>query len=274
MALGDMVFFAHDLGFTVKTLKDVPYDDGGKIAIRIENPQSTQPDVRISILQCRPQSAIKDRDVNLPSGLEPKEIVFSTRRMVPRGHVSNICYVVFVPAEGYYTLPTETDRLQVGRAIGRLNAALKEATFICIGPGRWGTSNPELGVKVGYSDIYNARALIELTGGGTGPAPEPSFGTHFFQDLMESNTYPLAIFLDDEDVIFNRTFFYDTPNAIDRFLPAELLETHQFLPQSIRLIEVAGARPRHHLELIMDDDMGKAVCFFAQDEVPENEDNP
>jgi len=37
MALGDMVFFAHDLGFTVKTPKDVPYDDGGKIAIRIEN---------------------------------------------------------------------------------------------------------------------------------------------------------------------------------------------------------------------------------------------
>ncbi len=44
--------------------------------------------------------------------------------------------------------------------------------------------------------------------------PEPSFGTHFFQDLMEANIYPLAIYTDDEDVIFNRAFFYETPNRL------------------------------------------------------------
>jgi len=234
-----------------------------EFAIRIENPHTMQPDVQISILQCRPQSQIKDSEARLPGGLDHKDIVFSTRRMVPRGYVGGIRYVVFVPSEGYYTLPTPNERLQLGRAVSQLNHLLGEHTFFCIGPGRWGTSNPELGVKVGYSDIYNARALIELTGGGTGPAPEPSFGTHFFQDLMESNTYPLAIYLEDEDVIFDRKFFYDSPNRIGDFLQQEYLARHPFLWDSLRLIDVNDVRPGQHLELIMDDDKAKAVCFFT-----------
>ena len=94
-------------------------------------------------------------------------------------------------------------------------------SYICIGPGRWGTTNPDLGVTIGYGDIYNTCALVEITGKGLGPAPEPSFGTHFFQDLVESNIYPLAIYLDDEDAIFNRGFFYDTPNNLTAYLPKE-----------------------------------------------------
>ncbi len=234
-----------------------------EFAILIEKPRTMYPDVRISILQCRPQSQIKDSEVRLPGGLDHKDIVFSTKRMIPRGFVSGIRYVVFVPAEGYYTLPTQAERLQLGRAVSLLNNALHESTYICIGPGRWGTSNPELGVKVGYSDIYNARALIELTGGDTGPAPEPSFGTHFFQDLMESNTYPLAIYLEDEDVVFDRKFFYESPNRIDQYLPDDFLSRHSFLLNSLRLIDVQDVRPGECLELIMDDDKGKAVCFFA-----------
>ena len=93
------------------------------------------------------------------------------------------------------------------RAIGRLNAALEDNIYIAVGPGRWGTSSPDLGVHIGYADIYNTQALIELSGEGVGTAPEPSFGTHFFQDLMEAQIYPLAVYLDDEDAIFNRNSF-------------------------------------------------------------------
>ncbi|HUF39045.1 MAG TPA: PEP/pyruvate-binding domain-containing protein [Anaerolineales bacterium] len=234
-----------------------------EFAIRITDARTTHPDVRISILQCRPQSQIRDSHVQLPAGLDQADIVFSTKRMVPRGHVTGIRYVVYVPAEGYFSLPTEADRLQVGRAIGKLNKALQDQVYICIGPGRWGTSNLELGVKVGYSDIFNARALIELTGADIGPAPEPSFGTHFFQDLMESNTYPLAIFLEDPDVIFDRKFFYDSENVVESYLPEELGERAGALRTSLHLIDVETVRPGCRLELIMDDDRGKAVCFFA-----------
>ncbi len=59
-----------------------------------------------------------------------------------------------------------------------------------MGPGRWGTSNPDLGVHVDYADIFNSKALVELSGEGIGPAPEPSLGTHFFQDLLEGQIFP------------------------------------------------------------------------------------
>jgi hypothetical protein len=234
-----------------------------EFAIEITDANTTNPDVRISILQCRPQSQIRDSHVQLPAGLDQADIVFSTKRMVPRGHVTAIRYVIFVPAEGYFSLPTEADRLLVGRAIGKLNKALEGEVFICIGPGRWGTSNLELGVKVGYSDIFNARALIELTGAGIGLAPEPSFGTHFFQDLMEANTYPLAIYLEDADVVFDRTFFYETENCLMEHLTGDFAERSAWLSDSLRLIDVETVRPGCRLELIMDDDRGKAVCFFA-----------
>ena len=234
-----------------------------EFALEITGARTTSPDARISILQCRPQSQIRDSHVQLPPGLDQADIVFSTKRMVPRGHVPGIRYVVYVPAEGYFSLPTEADRLLVGRAIGKLNKALEEEVYICIGPGRWGTSNLELGVKVGYSDIFNARALIELTGADIGSAPEPSFGTHFFQDLMESNTYPLAIYLEDADVVFDRKFFYDSANLLDEYLPDDLSERSASLQASLRLIDVETVRPGCRLELIMDDDRGKAVCFFA-----------
>jgi hypothetical protein len=96
------------------------------------------------------------------------------------------------------------------------------------------TNNPDLGVKIGYGDIYHTRALVELSGTGVGPHPEPSFGTHFFQDLVESNIYPLAIDLDDEEEIFNHDFFYQTPNHLADFFPEDFE-----LPACLRVIDVA-----------------------------------
>jgi hypothetical protein len=177
--------------------------------------------------------------------------------MVPQGRVRGIRYVVFVTPQGYYALPTQAERAELGRAIGRLNALLAEETFICIGPGRWGTSNPDLGVNIGYADVYNTRALIELSGKEIGSEPELSFGTHFFQDLVEANIYPLGINLDDDDVIFNRDFFYYTPNRLSDWSPKEA-----GLEGCLRLIEVSSYRPEHHLELVMDDEAGQAAAFL------------
>ena len=103
-------------------------------------------------------------------------------------------------------------------------------------------------------------ALVELTGKGIGPAPEPSFGTHFFQDLIESNIYPLAIDLDDPDTIFKREFFYSLPNDLARFLP-----DRADMGKCLHLIRVANCRPGYHLTLVMDDQAGKSVAYLEAD---------
>jgi hypothetical protein len=219
-----------------------------------------KPDVHITLLQCRPQSALDEALLPvLPADIPLADIVFATRRMVPRGAVYGIRYVVFVTPEGYFSLEPN-DRTRLERSIGMLNTSLKDETFICVGPGRWGTSTPDLGVAIRYGDIYNTRALVELTGEGIAPDLQPSFGTHFFQDLMEANIYPLALTLGETGAVFSRDFFYKTTNHLTDLLPAEKTLLH-----SLRLVCVDDFRPGHSLSLVMDDDQNRAVAFLQPD---------
>lgn len=232
-----------------------------EFTIELRQGEDGEVGLKLYILQCRPQSQLQEEKVELPKDLGEERIVFSTSRVAPHGQVKGIRYVLFVTPEGYFALPSAEARTALTRAIGQLNKILEGETFICVGPGRWGTVNPDLGVQVNYADIYNTRALVEVSGKGVGTAPEPSYGTHFFQDLIESQIYPLAVHLDDEDAVFNRAFFYDTRNSLTRWLP-EL----KGLQESLRLFAVDDYAPDSVLELIMDSDAGKAVAYLRKEE--------
>lgn len=254
--------FAEYMRTVVKLLEEhyhSPVDT--EFTLQVIDPQATRPSIRISLLQCRPQSQMEDEEANIPENLPPENVIFSSRRMAPRGALDGIRYVLFVSPEGYFSLTSQAERSKLERAIGSLNTVLKGETFICVGPGRWGTSTPDMGMHINYGDIFNTRALIELTGQGIGPDLEPSFGTHFFQDLMESRIYPLAVDLDDEEVVFNRDFFYKTPNHLMEWLSAD-----EILTGCLRLIKVDDFRPGHHLTLVMKEDEGKAVAFLQPDQ--------
>ncbi len=217
-----------------------------------------RPNVKITLIQCRPLSYMKEENrVEFPQNLPPEDIIFSSSIMVAGGWIQEINYALFVPPETYFTLPTQAARNKLERAIGKLNVALTNESFICVGPGRWGTSNPDLGVHVDYADIFNAKALVELSGEGIGPAPEPSLGTHFFQDLLEGEIFPLATYIGED--AFNRDFFYKTPNRL-----AEWIEVEPSLFERLRLISVSDFRADHHLELIMNGDEGRAQAFLSE----------
>ena len=231
-----------------------------EFTLKVNMANSGRPELAISILQCRPQShLVETSQVYLPAKLPDEDILFSTRFVVPQGSIDGINYVLFVPPEGYFALPTLEDRQKLRRTIGRLNAALAKETFICIGPGRWGSSNSDLGVPIDYGDIYHTRALVELSGHGIGPAPEPSLGTHFFQDLLESQIYPLALVMDDSETKFDRAFFYDSPNHV-----LDWIEAEPDMLDCLRLIRVQDAHPTCKLRVVMDDEKSLAVAFFVK----------
>ncbi len=232
-----------------------------EFTFQFKDGNETKTQTKLFILQCRPQSQLQEQTVRLPEKLADKQIVFATSRVSPHGKVSGIRYVVFIPHEAYFSLPSREARHELTRAIGRLNKVLGGETFICVGPGRWGTVNSELGVSVTYADIYNTSALVELSGQGVGAAPEPSYGTHFFQDLIESQIYPLAVHLDDTDAVFNRSFFYDSTNRLTTWLPE--LSTMQHL---LKLIAVDDVAPGHIMELMMDSEAGRAVAFLKAED--------
>jgi hypothetical protein len=230
-----------------------------EFTVEIEDTGAEQPEVRITLLQCRPQSALSEEgEVDLPVKLAETDIVFATHRMVPHGKVTGIRWVVYVPPEGYFSLASNEDRVRLTRAIGSLNAKLSEESFICVGPGRWGTSTPDLGVGIAYGDIYHTQVLVELTGRGVSPDLEPSFGTHFFQDLMEAHIFPLNVNLDDQDAAFNRGFFEETRNRLGEFMEAD-----EALLRALRIIKVEDWREGGVINLVMNDEQSKAIAFLT-----------
>lgn len=230
-----------------------------EFTVHLPEPWATKPPVQITLLQCRPQSYLEDMlPPPIPKELPEEEILFSTDFMVPRGHLADIEYVLFIKPGAYFNLPTSTARNQISQTIAKLNTLLEEKTFICIGPGRWGSTNIDLGVYVSYADIHNASALVELSGREIGTGPEPSLGTHFFQDLMEAHIYPVAIPLDNKSTKFNWDLLSQAPNAIQDFL-----EVDEQIAGCVHLIDIHAFRPGYHIELIMDDEQGQAISFLA-----------
>jgi hypothetical protein len=233
-----------------------------EFTVQVPDPYLSPPQVHITLLQCRPQSILKEAVAGkIPEHLGKEDILFTTRFMVPRGQIEGIRHVLFVPPEIYYALDTVEARKDLGGVISKLNAALQEKSFICVGPGRWGSLNTDLGVYVCYSDICRTGALVEISGKGVGFAPEPSLGTHFFQDLMEAQIFPLAINLDEPETTFNRDFFYDTPNSIGKWISCS-----EESRRAVRLIAVADYRPGYHLSLAMDDEASLAVAYLSPDQ--------
>jgi hypothetical protein len=176
---------------------------------------------------------------------------------VPQGIVEKIKYIIYVDPIIYSQMPHNSARLEVARVIGRLNKKLAGEPFILMGPGRWGSSNIDLGVKVSYADIYNTRMLIEIAIARDGIIPEVSYGTHFFQDLIESKIFPLSLFPDAPDTIFNRQFFYGTPNELPSLLPTDTV-----FADYIKVINVPKAGRGKHLRVVMSADEGQALGYL------------
>lgn len=214
------------------------------------------PNPQVTLIQCRPQAMLQSRSAHMPIGIPVKDTLFTGSSYVSSGLIEKIRYVLYVVAEHYFAIDSSIERAKLERSIGRLNAAMGRHKFIAIGPGRWGTSSPDLGVKVDYADIYNAKALIEAFGEGV-VATEPSLGTHFFQDLLEGQIYPLAINIEEE--IFQREWLRKAPNRLTNWVP----EAHGHL-DALRLVDVEDLRPGHRLNLAMDEVSGKAIAWLVK----------
>jgi hypothetical protein len=186
------------------------------------------------LLQCRYQSHSGETDpVSIPRDIPAEKILFSANRHVNNGVVKDITHIVYVDPDSYAQLEQKSDLLAVGRAIGRLNQALPKRQFILMGPGRWGSRGDiKLGVNVTYGDIKNTAMLIEIARKRKGYMPELSFGTHFFQDLVEAGIHYLPLYPDDSEVIFREQFFQDSANLL-----ASLVPEYSHLQNTVRVIE-------------------------------------
>jgi hypothetical protein len=128
-----------------------------------------------------------------------------------------------------------------------------------MGPGRWGSRGDiKLGVNVTYSDINNTAVLIEIARKKGNYVPDLSFGTHFFQDLVEASIRYLPLYPDEKGIIFNEEFLIKSPNALFELLPA-----YSNLSDIIHVIEVPEAADGLVLRVLMNADLDMAVGILS-----------
>ncbi len=217
-----------------------------------------QPRFLVHLLQCRPLSTREDMPTQeIPPYIQNEDILFTSTKLVPEGIVRRIEYVVYIDPHKYARIPDYSSRFEIARVVGRLNKKLAGQCFILIGPGRWGSSNVDLGVKVSYADIYNTAMLIEMAFAGAEGTPEVSYGTHFFQDLIEADIYPLPIFPDAEGTTFNQPFIDEAHNVL-----ADLLPKDAPCADYVKVIDLRRTADGRLLEVIMNAEEEKAVGYL------------
>jgi len=217
-------------------------------------PAADKPTFTFHLLQCRPQNqwSADSRDTrSMPADLADEDKVFVCTKMVPQGRVSQVEYIVYVDSEAYHRLDTPAAYSEVARWIGQLNKALEGRSFILLGPGRWGSSDAMQGVPVTYADIFNTRALVEVASNQRGFSSEPSYGTHFFQDLVEAQIYPLAVYPAEPGDHLNWDFIRQSQDQMPNLFPEQTRAS-----RCIKVIHVPTERPGYQLEIIMDGQSG------------------
>lgn len=230
-----------------------------EFAIEVVRGTSTV-DYRLHILQCRPLSQrASNFAVKIPDTISAADELFSSSWLVPDGKVENIRYAVFVDPLLYGEIPDLVTKRELGRAVSRLNQHLRDERFILIGPGRWGSTNIDLGVHVTYGDIHNTRALVEIGVVEDHNRPELSFGTHFFHDLVETEIHALALWPNGERGRFNWEFFRSSPCSLLELVPADA-----YLGPYLRVIDIPAAANGRLLHLFMDGRQEKAVGFLRE----------
>lgn len=222
----------------------------------------------VYLLQCRSQGVgLMKSPAPIPQNLPHQDILFTANRFVPDGILSELSYLVYVDPDTYHELPRREDLLAVGEAVGLLNEELPRRKFILIGPGRWGSrGDVKLGVRVTYADISNTAALIEVAREQYAYVPELSFGTHFFQDLVESGIVYLPLYPDQKGVMFRESFFRCSPNQLARILPR-----YAGLSGVIKVIDIADVSGGRFLSIHMNSELEKAVAFLSSARTPSAE---
>jgi CheY-like chemotaxis protein len=158
---------------------------GAPVEIEFAVNLSTPPGAprEFGFLQLRPVALSRElTDLDL-GRVDPAAVLCRSTAVLGHGKLDELRDVVVVDAGRF----ERARSYEVARAVARMNARLREegVGYLLIGVGRWGSSEPLLGIPVGWDEIQQARVIVEA--GFREARVTPSQGTHFFQNLVASS---------------------------------------------------------------------------------------
>ena len=181
--------------------------------------------LQVNLLQCRPfQTKGQNVRVEIPGKIKKQRILLRQEGNFMGGSVSQpLNRIIYIDPQGYARLSL-SEKYDVARLVGRLNKLIEDrenTPTALFGPGRWGTTTPAMGVPVTFSEINNIAAIAEIAYQDGSLIPDLSFGTHFFQDLVEMDIFYMAIYPDRKEVLFNREWWAGMPNLLGELAPRD-----------------------------------------------------
>jgi pyruvate,water dikinase len=177
---------------------------------------------RINLLQCRPLQVKGGGSlIEAPPQVPTERILLQAQgAVIGQSQKEAVDRLIYVVPSVYGQLPIP-DRYGVARIIGRLaHVEPRPRTIMLVGPGRWGTSTPSLGVPVTYADINTVSILCEVVAMRDDLVPDVSLGTHFFNELVEMDVLYLALFPSYEGNLLNRDLLETAPSRLTTLLPS------------------------------------------------------
>ena len=212
---------------------------------------------QINLLQCRPfQTKGHYSRVELPEKISKSKILLQQEANFMGGSVyQGISRIIYIDPKGYAGLSL-SEKHEVARLTGKLNRQIGKREVmptILLGPGRWGTTTPAMCVPVTFSEINNVTAIGEIAYQDGSLIPDLSFGTHFFQDMVEMDIFYMAIYPEKEGVFFNTAWIKKQPNILTDLMPDDT--------RFAKVVHVYDMRARD-LRLLSDIVTQKMICFF------------
>lgn len=161
--------------------------------VEIEFAADVAPSGKLSLklLQVRPISSYSaEQEVNFDDLKTSLGTLFlESGKALGNGFVNDVSHIVYIAPDKFNSLSTR----EIAAELAEINNTFKSRNegYILIGPGRWGSSDPNLGIPVIWSDISEAKMIVEYSMPGF--QVEPSQGTHFFQNITSLGVGYLSI---------------------------------------------------------------------------------
>ncbi|MEI8372008.1 MAG: PEP/pyruvate-binding domain-containing protein [Planctomycetota bacterium] len=218
---------------------------------------------KINLVQCRPlQVTGGGKAIEIPESIDEKDMILQSHgAVIGRSRLNIIDRLIYVVPSVYSQLPLG-ERYSVARMIGRLMHAEEPSrpkSTMLVGPGRWGTSTPSLGVPVSFAEINNVAVLCEIVAMRDDLVPDVSLGTHFFNELVEMDILYLALFPGRKGNNWNREFFEKSPNQLVDIAP-DMIEWSSV----IRVIDIAGLPSGQPVLKLNANSLEQNVCCYLE----------
>jgi hypothetical protein len=219
---------------------------------------------KINLLQCRTLQVKGTETAALPS-LEIREearIIEARGAVIGQSRLIDVDLFIYVVPEVYGHLPIQ-QRYEVARLIGEVNHATATrgtGTIMLLGPGRWGTSSPSLGIPVSFVDINRVSVLCEIVAMREDLVPDVSLGTHFLSELVEMDMLYLALFPEQGENYIRTEFFEKSPSVLLDLVPS----AEKWL-DGVKVIDPRNSTADGALAKLSADAVEqKVVCYLAR----------